>query len=133
MFAGRVRLFSLEIKVHGFCTTNSNCRKSYVKGRVIKWDVEVGSFSIDLLMQSLRNELNWSSIQNPCVWFFEKRMCEDVRLKNDIQMCDLFEMYEEQMHCDVVVGIFDSTIAGVDEFAFLEPLMVIPPDSENSI
>ena len=44
MFAGRVRLFSLEIKVEGFCTTDSNGRKSYTKGRVIKWDVGVGSF-----------------------------------------------------------------------------------------
>ena len=65
MFAGRVRLFSLEIKVEGFCTTDSNGRKSYTKGRVIKWDVEVGSFSFDLLMQSLRNELKWSPSRVP--------------------------------------------------------------------
>jgi len=32
-------------------------RKVYCEGRVIKWDVEIGSFSIDLLMKSLENEI----------------------------------------------------------------------------
>ena len=40
LFAARVLLFSLEIKVEGFCTTDSNGRKGYTKGSVIKWDVE---------------------------------------------------------------------------------------------
>ena len=133
MFAGRVRLFSLEIKVEGFCTTDSNGRKSYTKGRVIKWDVEVGSFSFDLLMQSLRNELKWSPLQSPCLWIFDKRMCEDVRLVNDLQMEDLFEMYKEQMQCEVVVGIFDKEIADADEFADLEPLEFIPPNNQEPI
>ena len=133
MFAGRVRLFSLEIKVEGFCTTDSNGRKSYTKGRVIKWDVEVGSFSFDLLMQSLSNELKRSPLQSPCLWFFDKRMCEDVRLVNDLQMEDLFEMYKEQMQCEVVVGIFDKEIADADEFADLEPLEFIPPNNQEPI
>ena len=60
LFAARVRLFSLEIKVEGFCTTDSNGRKAYTKGSVIKWDVEVGSFTFELLMQSLTNQFKWS-------------------------------------------------------------------------
>jgi len=57
----RVSLFSLALKVEGFSSTDSSGRKAYTKGRVIKWDVEVGSFSFDLLMNSLRNEFQWSS------------------------------------------------------------------------
>jgi hypothetical protein len=50
---------------------------------VIKWDVEVGSFSFDLLLTSLRNEFQWSNRQSPSVWFFDGRMGEDVKLEND--------------------------------------------------
>jgi hypothetical protein len=62
-----VRLFSLEIKVEG--DTQSS---------VIKWDVEIGAFSVDLLMQTLTNQFKWSPSHMPCVWFFDKMMCEDV-------------------------------------------------------
>ena len=127
LFAARVRLFSLEIKVEGFCTTDSNGRKAYTKGSVIKWDVEVGSFTFELLMQSLTNQFKWSPTQSPCVWFFDKRMCEDVRLVNDFQLNDVFEMYKDQMHCQLLVGVFERKVADVDEFATLEPLCVIPP------
>ena len=56
LFVARVSLFSLVMKVEGFCTRNSTGRKAYTKGRLIKWDVEVASFSFDLLLTSLRNE-----------------------------------------------------------------------------
>ena len=46
----RLGFFSLEIKVEGFPTMDSLGRKSYSKGTVIKWDVEIGSFSLDLLL-----------------------------------------------------------------------------------
>jgi hypothetical protein len=36
-------------------------------------------------------------------------------------------MYEDQMHCQIVVGVFERTVADVDEFATLETLCVIPP------
>jgi hypothetical protein len=65
------------------------------RDKVIKWDVEVASFSFDLLLTSLRNEFQWSSSQSPRLWFFDKRMCEDVRLENNLQMHDLFEMYKD--------------------------------------
>ena len=121
-------MFSLELKVEGFCTRDSTGRKAYTKGRVIKWDVEVGSFSFDLLLTSLRNEFQWSSSQSPRVWFFDKRISEDVRLENDFQMHGLFEMYKDQMHCEVIVGVFDICLREADEFAALEPICVIPPD-----
>ena len=39
--------------------------------------------------------------------FFDKRMCEDVRLVNDFQLNDVFDMYKDQMHCQLVVGVFE--------------------------
>ena len=102
----RVSLFSLALKVEGFSSTDSSGRKAYTKGRVIKWDVEVGSFSFDLLMNSLRNEFQWSSSQSASVWFYDKRMGEDLKLENDLQMHDIFEMYKDQMQCDFIVGGF---------------------------
>jgi len=93
---------------------------------VIKWDVEVGSFSFDLLMNSLRNEFQWSSSQSASVWFYDKRMGEDVKLENDLQMHDIFEMYKDQMQCDFIVGVFDSCHRQAYEFDALEPLCVIP-------
>ena len=36
LFAARVRLFSLDIKLEGLCTIDSNGRKGYTKGSVIK-------------------------------------------------------------------------------------------------
>ena len=51
-----------------------------------------------------------------------------MKLENDFQMHHLFEMYKDQMHCEVVVGIFDSSCRGDDDFDDLEPICAIPPD-----
>ena len=64
---------------------------------MIKWDVEIGSFSLDLLMESLRNEVKWASNQSASLWFFDKNVQEDVKLVSDIQMIDLFDMYKSEM------------------------------------
>jgi hypothetical protein len=42
-------------------------------------------------------------------------------------------MYKDQMHCQVVVGVYERTIADVDEFASLEPLCVISPESNQDL
>jgi hypothetical protein len=103
-------------------------RKAYSKGSVIKWDVEIGSFSFDLLMTSLNNAVKCSATQCPVAWFFDKRVCEDVRLANQTQLNDMFEMYTEQMSCQIVVGVYDKSVWAVDEFDALEPLCEIPSD-----
>ena len=40
----------------------------------------------------------------------------------------LFEMYKDQMHYEVIVGVFDSCLRESGEFATLEPICVIPPE-----
>ena len=57
----RAELFALEIKVQEFVTTDSNGRKILRKGTVMRWEMEIGSFSLDLLMSSLLKEVNWGS------------------------------------------------------------------------
>ena len=56
--------------VEGFLTVDSMGRKVYCKGRVIKWDVEIGSYSLDLLMKYLENEVKWAPNQSATVCFF---------------------------------------------------------------
>jgi len=77
-------LFTLEIKVPAFSTTDSIGRKVYCRGSVIKWDMEIGSFTLELLMQSLQSAVKWSSNQCANVWFFDKILKEDVRLTSEI-------------------------------------------------
>lgn len=69
LYANRPDFFTLELKVEGFCRTDAFGRKSYKKGARIKWDVEIGSFTLDMLMTSLCNEVRWSSNQSVCVVF----------------------------------------------------------------
>ena len=64
------------------------------------------------------------SNQLPTVWFFDKRLHEDVRLISKIQMVDVFEMYKEEMGCQLVVGLFDNDA----EFDDLHPLCTISPE-----
>ena len=47
--------------VKGFLTVDSVGRKVYCKGRVIKWDVEIESFTVELLMKSLETEVKWAA------------------------------------------------------------------------
>ena len=130
MFASRAEFFSLEIKVEGFCTTDFVGRKSYSKGKVIKWNVEIGTFTFELLMNSLRNEVKWALNQDATVWFFDKRIGEDVRLTNEIQMLDLYEMYKSEMSCHILVSVFAKTVCDDHEFDALEPLCVLGPDED---
>lgn len=97
------------------------------KGSVFKWDVEFGSLTLELLLSSLCKKLNLSSDQSPTVWFHDKTLHEDVRIPNEIQMLDMFQMYKEERSCQVIVGVFDKTGAMDAEFDALEPIGVVPP------
>jgi hypothetical protein len=123
-------MFLLELKVQGFASKDLIGRKSYTKGRVFTWDVEYGSMTLELLLKSLTTEFNLSTNQTPTVWFFDKRLNEDCRLVNEVQMVDFFEMYKEEMTCQVVVGVFDSEEAFFDA---LEPICVVPPGADAPV
>lgn len=94
---------------------------------MIKWDVEIGSFSLNLLRERLLNEVKWASNQSATLWFFDKNVQEDVRLDSEIQMIDLFDMYKSEMCCHVLVGVFDTAVCDAREYDLLDPLFVIPP------
>jgi hypothetical protein len=123
-------MFLLELKVQGFASKDLIGRKSYTKGRVFTWDVEYGSMTLELLLKSLTSELNLSTNQTPIVWFFDKRLNEDCRLVNEVQMVDFFEMYKEEMTYQVVVGVFNSEEAFFDA---MEPICVVPPGADAPV
>lgn len=125
-------MFALEINVAAFVTTDSHGTKTYTNDTVLKWEMEIGSLSLDLLMTSLSKELKWGSNQSASVWFFDKRIGEEVKLDNEIQMIDMFDMYKSELSCTIIVGIFDKVVvdhAIEHEFDDLEPLCVLPPDA----
>ena len=113
--------------MEAFCWRDCWGRKAYTKGSVIKWDVEIGSFSFDVLMTSLRNAINWFTTQCPVAWFYDKRLSQDVMLENQFQINDMFEMYKEEMHCHIVVGVFDQSIPTIDQFDELD----LPPNTST--
>ena len=115
--------------VEGFHTVDSVGKKIYSKGRVIKWDVEFGSFTVEMLLKSLESEVKWGANQSPTIWFFDKSLGEDVRLTEEWQMLELFEMYKAEVCCHLIVGIIEnSKIKEVVLTEELEPLCMVPPD-----
>jgi hypothetical protein len=64
--------------------------------------------------------------QSISVWFYDKRLGEDNRHVNEIQMIDLFEMYKPEMYCRVIVAVLDNGQRDENEFDCLQPLCVLP-------
>ena len=79
-------------------------------------------------LESLSKEVKWAPNQVPIVWFHDKRCGEDVRLVDERQMADLFEMFKSEMSCRVIVSIFDKDVVAEHEYDTLVPLCVLPPD-----
>ncbi|KAK3122659.1 hypothetical protein QOZ80_8AG0616470 [Eleusine coracana subsp. coracana] len=120
------RLFHLDIKVEGFVTRGVGGRKSYTKGKFIRWDVEIGTFSLDLLVTRLANEVEWGSNQHANISFFSKILLEDVNLLEEKQMLELFDMYKSENCCQLVVVCDNNIIVCVGEvFTNLAPLYVL--------
>jgi hypothetical protein len=90
--------------------------------------VDFGSLTLELLLSSIANELSVPSKQLPTVWFFDKRLHDNVRLISEIQMFDVFEMYKEEMGCQLVVGVFDNSLYDDAEFDDLQPLCAFAPE-----
>jgi hypothetical protein len=94
--------------------------------------VEVGTITFDLLLSSLSSVVSWSSNQKATIWFFDKIVGEDVMLVDEGQFQNLFEMYKSEIHCQVLLVVVDNTMWEQHEFDDLEPLCVIPPDTDAS-
>ena len=103
-------MFSLEIKVEAFMTKDSDGKKSYREKKVVKWVVEVGTITFDLLLSSLSSEVSWSFNQKATVQFFDKTTGEDVMIVNEVQFQNLFEMYKLEMHCQVILVVVEKTV-----------------------
>jgi hypothetical protein len=86
-------------------------KKSFYKGRVVNWVVEVGMVTFDLLLSRLSSEVSWSSNQVVTISFFDKTLCEDVMLVDDVQFQNMFEMYKSEMHCQVFVVVTNENVA----------------------
>ena len=116
LIVGRECLFALEVKVQGFAFKDSDGRESYCKDCMIKWDVEYLSLMLEMLVSSISDELKLHSNQLPTVWFFDKRLH------------DIFEMYRDEMSCQITVGVFDKSVCSTAEFDELHPLCVVTPN-----
>ncbi|WVZ84632.1 hypothetical protein U9M48_031641 [Paspalum notatum var. saurae] len=79
------------------------------------------------------SEVNFGFDKALSVWFFDKRLGEDVRLTSEIQMIDLFEMYKSEMHCQLVVAIVDKTFQLEHQFDELEPFCMLPPEFDFDV
>ena len=66
LIVGRNGMFVVEVKVHGFATKDSDGRKSYTKGIMIKWDIEFGSLTLELLV-SLTSYPQCGSLIKDCM------------------------------------------------------------------
>jgi hypothetical protein len=130
LFSARISMFSLEVKVQAFMTKDSAGKKIYCKGKDVNFSWEVGTISYDLLHSSLASVVSWSSDQNATIWFFDKTVGEDVMLVDEVQFQKLFEMYESEMHCQLLLVVVNENVWEEHEFDYLEPLCVIPPDPE---
>ena len=70
LLCARIPLFWLEIKVEGFVTTDNAGKKSYVKSKILKGSVQVGTLIVDMVLSSLSSAVSWSSNQTATLWFF---------------------------------------------------------------
>ncbi|CAN6203127.1 unnamed protein product [Urochloa humidicola] len=122
-----LEMFSLEIKVQAFWWIDSGGKQGYTKGKRITWNVEVGALTVEKLLSSVSNEIEFGESQVATVWFNDKRMCEDVRLVDDVQLAHLFEMYKTEMHCELIVSVLDKSLCEAHEFDGLDPICVVPP------
>ena len=101
--------FSLDLVVQGYVLKEQNGRKSYVKGKTIKWNVNSDNFTMDVLMDGLTTELRVGRDQSITVWYFNVIMAQDVRLTQSDEFHVMFNMYRALRKLALVVVVLDNS------------------------
>ena len=101
--------FSLDLVVEGFVLKEPNGRKTYVKGKVIKWNVNSDDFTMDVLMDGLSAELRVGRDQSITVWYFNVIMAQYVRLTQSDEFHVMFNMYRAQRKLALAVVVLDNS------------------------
>jgi hypothetical protein len=85
-----------------------NGRKSYVKGKTIRWNVTSDDFTMDVLMDGLTAELRVGRDQSIAVWYFNMIMAQDVRLTENDQFHVMFNMYIAERKLALAIVVLDN-------------------------
>ncbi|XP_051190549.1 uncharacterized protein [Lolium perenne] len=101
--------FSLDIVVQGFVLKEPTGRKSYVKGKTIRWNVNSDNFTMDVLMDGLSSELRVGRDQSITVWYFNMIMAQDVKLTQSDDFHLMFDMYRAERRLALVVVVVDNS------------------------
>ena len=101
--------FSLDIVVQGFVLKEPNGRKSYVKGKTIRWNVNSDDFTMDVLMDGLSSELRVGRDQSINVWYFNMIMAQDVKLTQTDEFHLMFDMYRAERRLAFSVAVLDNS------------------------
>ncbi|XP_047064819.1 uncharacterized protein LOC124672671 [Lolium rigidum] len=97
--------FSLDIVVQGFVLKEPTGRKSYVKGKTIRWNVNSDNFTMDVLIDGLSSELRVGRDQSITVWYFNMIMAQDVKLTQSDDFHLMFDMYRAERRLALVVVV----------------------------
>lgn len=89
--------------------------------------MESDSFNVEFVLSSLV-ELTWGPNQSPTIWYFCKSISEDVRLLENGQIPELFEIYVEESHFELIVSILDAAKGVPFAINALNPICVAPPE-----
>jgi hypothetical protein len=101
--------FSLDIVVQGFVLKEPNGRKSYVKGKTIRWNVNSDDFTMEVLMDGLSADLRVGRDQSITVWYFNMIMAQDVRLTENDEFHVMFDMYRTERKLALAVLVLDNS------------------------
>jgi hypothetical protein len=125
--------FSIDAVVQGFVLKEPNGRKSYVKGKTIKWNVNSDDFTMDVLIDGLSAELRVGRDQNITVWYFNMITAQDVRLTQNDDFHVMFDMYKAERKLALAVLVLDNSCSESSE-PMLDTVLHVPeptiPDND---
>uniref|UniRef100_A0A0E0LNC7 Uncharacterized protein n=1 Tax=Oryza punctata TaxID=4537 RepID=A0A0E0LNC7_ORYPU len=123
--------YYVDVRVEAYATIDEAGRKIYTKGTTRQWVVDAESFSVEFVLNSLSVEFSWGKNQHPAIWFFHKSVGEDVRLLENSQIPELFAMYEQESHFQLIISILDPGKSIPFALNALEPICVVSPENHG--